>query len=386
MRGGLRAAVRPEASAPASARACFDSTKGEEVRYFKIVAASALSAALAIGMVGCAGDGQGGSSGEGTAVQEAPAEKSACQKAAEAYRSVLENPQDHFALDEQLAPEAVFSYALVTMGEGQAPQMLVRAEGPAESWNGIETTRVFSYDAASDALIAPETDIATGVAGVGGYRGGLARSAYGNGLLHSEFHSATGEGEISRISLEGETLAEAFAAPVSMRSESAVLHVLDAEMRDIAWIDSSDASALDQLEAGEWKDAELVEPADGVAAAQQAGLAVYTGALRVMDGADVVDLWGSPVPNPTAQADARFVILDLGESQELTFHSGAGPEMFTASESALYLDSGIEIGFWEAYDDKQITVAVDPALVFWPSDASIPLGLPRCNGLVAVVG
>ncbi len=354
--------------------------------YSKIVAASVLSAALALSMVGCAGGSQGGSAEEQTSAKEAPAEKTASQKAAEAYRGVLEEPLQHFSVDEALASEAMFSYALVVMQEGDVPQMLVRASGPAESWNGIEMTRVFSYDAASDTLIAPHTDITSGVAGAGGYRGGLSCSAYGNGLLLSELSSGTGEGEISRITIEGTDLSKAIIAPISMRTDSAVSHVFDAEMREIAWADVADASAIDDLEAGQWQSVALEQAPDRTAEVQQAGLSVYTGTVRVLDEAAMVEFQGAPNPNPSIPGDPGYIVLDLGSEQELTFHSGSGPDMFTNSGSMLLLDRGDANGSWGAYDGKQITVAVDPTRTFWPSDTSMPLGVARCKGLVAVIG
>ena len=41
---------------------------------------------------------------------------------------------------------------------------------------------------------------------------------------------------------------------------------------------------------------------------------------------------------------------------------------------------------WGAYQDKHVTVAIDPAMLMWPSDTSLPLGEPSVAtaGIVVV--
>jgi hypothetical protein len=54
--------------------------------------------------------------------------------------------------------------------------------------------------------------------------------------------------------------------------------------------------------------------------------------------------------------------------------------------SLLLLDQADSDRSWDAYNGKQVTVAVDSNKTYWPSDANLPLGAPRCVNAAAVIG
>lgn len=346
----------------------------------RVLAVTALASVLVFGLSGCAGT-QPAESDDASAQQEQPAE----QLAAAAYREVLADPSGHFELDEDRASDATFTYALVNMAQDPVPQLLVRATGESSAWNGIEVVRVFSYDAQTASLVAPARDIETGVAGVGGFRGGLMYSAYGNGLLRSELSSGTGEGSITRITLEGDDLAETFVAPIDLASDSDIASLANDEGKEISWLEVSDASALDALESGSWQTTAEQVP-DMAAAAEEAGLSVYTGTVRILDADGVCELQGQSNPNPGASDGSDYVVLDLGGEQKVTARSGSGSGTVEQAASLLLLDRTGNGRSWKTLDGKKATVAIDASACSWPSDTSLPLGAPRCTGHVAVIG
>ncbi len=52
--------------------------------------------------------------------------------------------------------------------------------------------------------------------------------------------------------------------------------------------------------------------------------------------------------------------------------------------SLLLLDQADSDRSWDAYNGKQVTV--DSNKTYWPSDANLLLGAPRCVNAVAVIG
>ena len=352
----------------------------------RTLAISLLASVLAFGAAGCAANQPVGSgSGSAPVQQEKPAKKTPAQLAAKAYRDVLDDPAAHFELDDNLSDDVSFSYSLVNMTTDDLPQLLVRATGSSDAWNGTEIVRVFSYDADADTLIAPATDITIGVAGSGGFRGGLSYSACGNGLLLSELSSGTGQGSISRLALEGDSLAKTFVAPVDLSSDSAIDSVLNNEGKDIDWIDASDLSVIETLEKGDWTSTVSSE-SDVASDAQAAGLSTFTGTVRILDADGLCNLQGQANPNPGVADTSNYVVLDLGSEQQMSAMSGDGSSMREGTASLLLLDRTDSGRSWDSLDGKTVTVAVDAGKCYWPSDTSLPLGAPRCTGAVAVIG
>ena len=165
--------------------------KANRKKMSRVAATAALAGVLDIGAGGCAAAKPAGSSSGSAPVHKEQAKKTPAQLAAAAYREVLEDPQGYFGrndgLDEQFVADAEYTYALVNMSTGELPQLLVCATGSNDAWNGMESVQVFSFDAKSGSLIVPTRDLATGVAGAGGFRGGLSYSAAGNGCYIPRF-------------------------------------------------------------------------------------------------------------------------------------------------------------------------------------------------------
>lgn len=363
--------------------------KANRKKMSRVAATAALAGALAIGAGGCAAAKPAGSSSGSAPVHKEQVKKTPAQLAAVAYREVLEDPQGYFGrndgLEEQFVADAEYTYALVNMSTDELPQLLVCASGSNDAWNGMESVQVFSFDAKSGSLVTPTEDLAAGVAGAGGFRGSLSYSAAGNGLLYSTLSSGTGMGSIVRITLDGDQLSQTFAAPVDLSSGSKLSSVVSSEGREITWTDVADDSALKDLESGSWKS--TVEKGSGAAdAARAAGLATFTGTVRILDDAGVCDLQGVANPNPDYPSGHSYVVLDLGGEQQVTCLSGDGSSLRDGNTSLLLLDTTDSGNSWSALDGKTVTVAVDTPQCSWPSDTGLPLGSPRCAGHVAVIG
>lgn len=160
---------------------------------------------------------------------------------------------------------------------------------------------------------------------------------------------------------------------------------MSSEGREITWTDVADDSALKDLESGSWKS--TVEKGSGAAdAARAAGLATFTGTVRILDDAGVCDLQGVANPNPDYPSGYSYVVLDLGSEQQMTCLSGDGSSLRDGNTSLLLLDTTDSGNSWSALDGKTVTVAVDTPQCFWPSDTGLPLGSPRCAGHVAAIG
>lgn len=373
-----------------------------------LTATALLAAALALGATGCASEQEKPEEAPAEAAEEsvpeeeeeeeAPAVETPAQRAASAYHAALASPSFFFELEEAMSASATFSYAFVNMNEDEIPQLLLKASGDPAVWNGIEIVRVVLYDAEEDTLVDPGHDIQIGVAGAGGYRGSLAYSAYGDGLLHSEFSAGTGEGEVKRITTDGHRLDETFVAPVSIGRETAESARLQEESREITWIDVADPSALDTLKAGEWQTTAVAEaPAasaaseasDAAAAARAAGLEVHTGTLRILDAQGVCDLQDQRLPYPGANDGSTYVVLDLGGEQQVTARPGDGsPGVYTNSARLLLLEHSPQgaSSTWSGKDGARIAVSIDPEMSYWPSDVSVPVGQPNCTRSAAIVG
>ena len=365
------------------------------MKHSHLAAATLLTAALALGATGCASD-QAEPENETPAetvtedapAEEEPAAKTPIQRAGTAYHAATASASVFFDLEEDLAASATYSYAFVNMNGEEIPQLLLKASGDPAVWNGIEIVRVVLYDAENDKLFEPARDIQIGVAGAGGYRGSLAYSAYGDGLLHSEFSAGTGEGEVKRITTDGHRLDETFVAPISIGRETAESARLDEESREIVWLDVNDPSAIDTLKAGEWQTTAVAE-APAAAAARAAGLEVHAGTLRILDAQGVCDLQGQQLPYPGANDGSTYVVLDLGGEQQVTARPGDGsPGVYTNSARLLLLEHSPQgaSSTWSGKDGARIAVSIDPEMSYWPSDVSVPVGQPNCTRSAAIVG
>lgn len=275
-----------------------------------------------------------------------------------------------------------YSYALVNMTGGAIPELLLRAD--AAMGNGVSAVRVLSYDADAGALVEYEGELTEGVAGAGGYRGVLAASDFGDGLLATEWSSGTGDGETYRVRIAAGALERSLVRSFSQLGSGAVSDAAARESKEISWLAASDASAIDALRAGAWQST-ATNPGGRLAdAASAAGLTLCSGTLHVVDVAGLCALQGVDNPNPDAPDAKTYAVLVFDAPISLNAQSGDGSGM-RAGEAKLLLLSD-EGTAYRGVDGMRVTAAADPSSMRWPSDTSLPLGEPRTTDALLVAG
>ena len=123
--------------------------------------------------------------------------------AMDAYRNILSQASSYDfsgGYGDPNPPDATYTYALASVCPGSdIPGLLLSCTNPTF---GMDYIRVFQYDAASGTVWQPETTLTTGTASAGGFRGGLAPMADGNGLYYSYAYAMTGEAYVDRVTIE----------------------------------------------------------------------------------------------------------------------------------------------------------------------------------------
>lgn len=115
--------------------------------------------------------------------------------------------------------------------------------------------------------------------------------------------------------------------------------------------------------------------------AEASGLDVYEGTVVSMSTAEVLD--GRPAPN-NDNPNNEYIVLLFDSPQDVTAQR-LGGESDTEQKALLALgDKEItpygtsdETGPWLDYVGKRVRLKVDPTTMYFPSDASLPLGAPR---------
>ncbi len=128
--------------------------------------------------------------------------------AAAAYREIIAKADTYeygAGEDENIVG---YKYALVTMQNGDIVPTLLVAQ---QTEFGVDYVRVFRYDPQTGAVCEPQLPegsdpIMQGAAGRGGFRGELSVLEDGSGLCIFVFYSGTGDGTMSRIAADGDSL------------------------------------------------------------------------------------------------------------------------------------------------------------------------------------
>lgn len=351
--------------------------------------------AAVLGLAGCSGAPAPDQGSQAGSAQSEPAKKTVEQKAAELYRGVLADPMAYFGhLEEQGLAEGVsFEYALVEATGDDVPELLVRASGTSELWNGIMEVLPFTVSDDGSELVVPSVWLNEGVAGAGGFRGSVSASAYGDGLLVSEASSGSGEGSVWRYTWDDAARPQRIVCDTQVGSDSMATRLVEDEFVAIDWAsydpvetDLDELEDLAALEAGKWAPAEELLEKDPVDAARGLGLVVLTGTVRELDDQGIADLQGVANPNPGSTGFGMCAVLQLDEPTTVTAVNGDGMGSREGEARLAVLDREASEIDWGGYQGQHVTVAIDPALMRWPSDTSLPLGEPSVGrGGVAVL-
>lgn len=354
------------ASAGAAAQAASVGTKAAAGTAGKTLAAKIVAAVLTVTVLGAgaavilpAVTGQGDETPLQTAevTNPDPAEETdLIEEAMEQYKVILSQAYSYFVDND---PAREYMYALVQMQpDDPVPTLLLRLEASPE----LDTTygiRLFQYDPYSGVMLQPDQILCGSFSG-SGYRGGLALQEDGNGLLLEEWEPASGQTWIHRMTLEGEDFDSAlqWEGRIDMIPE-------EHKGVPIEWHD------IGELVTPSETPAEVSLPEDGDRLVLQGTIQTYT-----YD--ELLDMLGYPDPNAEyADKTQTFRLFLLDEPQTMRLVAYGNIEPF-AEQTATMIDISRAEGL-EQYDGQHLFISIDPNEAYWPSDTSLPIGIPRAR-------
>ena len=298
-------------------------------------------------------------------------ELSPIDAALEQYRTVV-GQADRYEYGENLVPTG-YRYALVQMRPDDAvPTLLLEMD----TEDFISYVRFFQYDPDTKTMRQPDKTAMEGVAGAGGYRGGLMMAGDGEGIISTEWSSGTGETTMTRITLDGETLgAEILWTGLFDEIPDSIART------QIDWHEAEDLSALDGWTAP-GPDGAALPDADGSSSALPADgdRIVLTGTVGTYGYDEMVELQGQPDPNAGPYTDKSLIyhVIVLDAPQTLLLHSGdpmsdryRSDEVFLICIGDFGWDEGVE-----SCDGQHITFSISPEHTYWPTEWAVPVGQP----------
>ena len=343
--------------------------------------------ALMIGLVGCGGStGPAGSAAPGSS-QGLDASATPAQRAAALYQEAVSHPQSYFGLPEH--PEGAggsdvptFDYALVAVKPGELPALLLRAMGSDGLWADAAEIVPLTVNDAGDGLSAEISPLWEDISQAEERQRSVMASAYGDGLLVEDMNRSTGEGVVWRRRFEADAMRPEPVCELREGSDSMAAKVAAEEFVPIPWEPCPPSGAnldglasLKALADGTWQSTAVREDKDR-SAAEQFGLVLLTGTVRELDDRGIAALQGIENPNPPSDDLVMHAVLELDEPATLTALSAGGSAPREGETRLILIERDTSELTWGSYQDKHVTAAIDPAMLMWPSDTSLPLGEP----------
>lgn len=267
-----------------------------------------------------------------------------------------------------------YRYALVQMQpDDPVPTLLLeREEMDTEMSVSIGGARVFQYDPDTKTLHQPGEMI-----GVGGIRGGLSMAGDGNGMMTQGWSGGTGEGSVTRITLDGDSLKRetCWEGRIDQMPDSITFI-------EIEWHEIDDLSAFDSWTAPDSGGAKMSESSDSGTLRTSGALITLTGTVGTYDYDEMLSLFkksdpDSPYYDQYESARESFegemyrmIVLDTPQTLRLR----AGEEGYFDGEALMINIQGIDN--MDRYEGQHITFTIDPTTTHWPNDWSVPLGQP----------
>lgn len=276
---------------------------------------------------------------------------------------------------------------------GELPALLLRAMGSDGLWADAAEIVPLTVNDAGDGLSAEISPLWEDISQAEERQRSVMASAYGDGLLVEDMNRSTGEGVVWRRRFEADAMRPEPVCELRGGSDSMAAKVAAEEFVPIPWepcppsgANLDDLASLKALADGTWQSTAVREDKDRSAAAEQFGLITLTGTVRELDDRGIAALQGIENPNPPSDDLVMHAVLELDEPATLTAMSGGGPDTREGETRLILIERDTSELAWGAYQDKHVTVAIDPAMLTWPSDTSLPLGEPSVAtaGIVVV--
>lgn len=354
--------------------------------------------ALMIGLVGCGGSTDPAGSAAPGSSQGLDASATPAQRAAALYQEAVSHPQSYFGLPEH--PEGAggsdvptFDYALVAVKPGELPALLLRAMDSDGRWADAAEIVPLTVNDAGDGLSAGVALLWEDISQAEERQRSVMASAYGDGLLVEDMNRSTGEGVVWRRRFEADVMRPEPVCELRGGSDSMAAKVAAEEFVPIPWepcplsgANLDDRASLKALADGTWQSTAVREGKDRSAAAEQFGLITLTGTVRELDDRGIAALQGIENPNPPSDDLVMHAVLELDEPATLTALSAGGSAPREGEVRLILIERDTSELTWGSYQDKHVTAAIDPAMLMWSSDTSLPLGEPSVAtaGIVVV--
>ncbi len=296
-------------------------------------------------------------------------------RALEQYRVIVSQADTYEYGSSAGTPTGNYRYALVMMApDDPVPTLLLSQEDDMYFYH----IRVFQYDPETDSVFQPQEVLEEGSGG-GYYRASVAMEGDGNGIQVREISGGTGETELTRVTMDGDTLHQE-------QQWTGRMDQIPAEMGtiEIEWHDIQDGTALDgwetetapspsQTETAETPQqtaAETAPPTDG-------DRIVFSGTIDTYSYDEVVALQGEPDPNAQwadTSGTYQLIVLDAPQTMELRTIDG-----YRSGEVRLI--NVTYAGDLSPYNGQHLTFSIDAAATYWPSDTSLPIGQPSTTDI-----
>ena len=329
-------------------------------------------------------------SGENVFTDDSIRKDDSVDEALEQYRTVIANAAN-YDFGDYTSPEGTYQYALEYMkSDDPNPSLLLRQCGT----RGLDYIRVFYYDPSTGSLIAPGETLTEGVAGAGGFRGGIGMMEDGDGICFFAASSGTGELSTSRVTLNGDILVTEVIWTGILGQEDPA----QPKNREIIWYDTSDFSGFDNLSAPSSGDetSSLTEETDAAAeenpnadevsawtaGEQAAGRTVLTGIIRSYNYDEVIVLQGVPDPNaPYTDKSRTYTVITLDQPQIVNGMDIDGHREDEVSMIKVFDQGSGPYAVPADLNGQSITFSISADTFYWPSDTGLPLGVPSTNDI-----
>lgn len=311
-----------------------------------------------------------------TTEEDIPAAPSRTDTAKDLYTDVLDNP-GHYnfqgGADYDLTGQ--YQYALIEMTGDDIPELLL----VAESADYISPVRVFSTSDDGTLLTSDDT-LVSGASSGGGYRARVAGSPEGNQIFQVEGNASRMVSTARGFILEGDRLVtNGVEFQDSMTAPSQRLSI-------ITYHPVSDRNALETIgQTSTQADTQVFTPQPTLGEDPSAGGYTASGTIRVMTAPQLARHQGLEA-TPNGEDDTyRFAVLIFDSPTMFTAPQAGNPDgpiqreakMVLLGEQTPHRSNNTAFDF----DGQRATITYLPEECGFPSDASLPLGAPRCGGV-----